>query len=87
MAEIVLKNNYFQFNSNVKHQISGTAIGTKFAPQYACIYMGYMEHQFLKNEQFQIHKRLVSVPGRPVTSNCGTAIQKASEFLDHHLQS
>ena len=39
MAEFVLKNNYFEFDSNVKHQISGTAIGTKFAPPYACIYM------------------------------------------------
>ena len=53
MAEFVLKNNYFEFNSNVKHQISGTAIGTKFAPSYACIYMDYMENQFLKNEQIQ----------------------------------
>ena len=53
MAEFVLKNNYFEFNSNVKHQISGTAIGTKFAPPYACIYMDYMENQFLKNEQIQ----------------------------------
>ena len=32
MAEFILKNNYFEFNSIVKHQISGTAIGTKFAP-------------------------------------------------------
>ena len=30
MAEFVLKYNYFQFVSNVKHQISGTAIGTKY---------------------------------------------------------
>ena len=37
----------------MKHQISGTAIGTKFAPSYACIYMDYMESQFLKNEQIQ----------------------------------
>ena len=49
--------------------------------------MDYMEHQFLKNEQIQIHKRLISVPARPVTSNGGTSIEKASEFLDHHLQS
>ena len=34
----------------------------------------------------KIHKRLVSVPGRPVISNCGTPTEKASEFLDHHLQ-
>ena len=34
----------------------------------------------------KIHKRLDNVPGRPVISNCGTPIEKASEFLDHHLQ-
>ena len=32
MAEFVLKNNYFEFNGQVKHQISRMAIGTKFAP-------------------------------------------------------
>ena len=42
IAEFVLKNNYFEFNSNVKHQISRTAIGTKFTSPYACIYMGYI---------------------------------------------
>ena len=34
----------------------------------------------------KIHKRLVNVRGRPVISNCGTPTEKASEFLDHHLQ-
>ena len=52
MAKFVLKNNYFEFNSNVKHQISG-AISMKFAPPYACIYVDYMKNQFLKNEQIQ----------------------------------
>ena len=37
MAEFVLKNNYFKFNSTVKHQISGTAIATKFASPFASI--------------------------------------------------
>ena len=32
MTEFVLNNNYFEFNLNVKHQISGTATGNKFAP-------------------------------------------------------
>ena len=53
MAEFDLKNNNFEFNSNVKHQISGTAICMKFSPPYAYIYVGYMENQFLKNEQIQ----------------------------------
>ena len=52
-AKFDLKNNNFEFDSNKKHQISGTAIGTKFAPPYTCIYMDSMENQFLKNEQTQ----------------------------------
>ena len=39
MAEFVLKNNSFQFNGKVIQQFSGTAIGTKFAPTYACAFM------------------------------------------------
>ena len=34
-----MKNNLLEFNDKVKQQISGTAIGTKFTPPYACIYM------------------------------------------------
>ena len=37
MAEFVLTNNYFEFGQKVFHQISGTAIGTKFAQP--CIFM------------------------------------------------
>ena len=46
MAEFVLKNNYFDFNVQVKHQIWGTAIGTKFAPAYAWIFMDEIESKF-----------------------------------------
>ena len=48
MAEFVLKNNYFQFSDKVYQQISGTAIGTKFAPSYACIFMHQVEIKFLQ---------------------------------------
>ena len=34
----------------------------------------------------KIHKKLFTVSGRPVISNCGTPAEKASEFLDHHLK-
>ena len=34
----------------------------------------------------KIHKRLNSVPGRPVISNCGFFTENISEFLDFHLQ-
>ena len=36
MADFVLKNNYFEFNRQIKQHISGTATSTKFAPPYAC---------------------------------------------------
>ena len=43
MAEFVLNNNTFEFNSKVYQQKSGKAIGTKFAPPYACICMDEVE--------------------------------------------
>ena len=48
MAEFVLKNNFFEFNGQVQHQISVTAIGIKFAPTYACIFMDEIETKFLQ---------------------------------------
>ena len=53
MAEFALRNNYFEFNNQVKHQISGTAIGTKFAPTYACIFIDEIEANFLQTQEFQ----------------------------------
>ena len=53
MAEFVLKNNYFQFSDKVYQQISGTAIGTKFAPPYACIFMDQVEGKFLQTQKLQ----------------------------------
>ena len=52
-AEFVLKNNYFEFNGQVQPQISGTAIGTKFAPTYACIFMDDVESKFLETRSLQ----------------------------------
>ena len=34
MAEFVLINNFLEFDTNVYQQISGTAIGTNFAPPF-----------------------------------------------------
>ena len=46
MAELVLKNNYLELKGQVKHQISSTAIGTKFASTYACIFMDELKTEF-----------------------------------------
>ena len=48
LGEFVLKKNYFQFNDKVKQQISGTAIGMKFAPTYAFVFMDQVETDFLR---------------------------------------
>ena len=53
MAKFVLKNNFFEFNSKIKQQVSGTAIGTKFAPPYACIFMDKFETEFLATQVFK----------------------------------
>ena len=53
MAEFVLKNNLFEFNSKVFQQISGTVIGTKFVLLYACIYIDRVEQDFLETQELQ----------------------------------
>ena len=54
MTEFVLKNNYFEFNGQVKQQIPGTAIGTKFAPAYVvCIFINDVESKFPETQTLQ----------------------------------
>ena len=52
MARFILQNNYFELNGIVKQQISGTAIGTKFAPTYAGIFMDKLETDFLNTQKY-----------------------------------
>ena len=49
MAAFPVKTNFFEFDSKVK-QISGTAIGTRFEPPYACIFMDKVETDFLQTQ-------------------------------------
>ena len=53
LAEFVLKKIFFEFNNEIKQQISGTTIRTEFAPPYACIYMDKTKTDFLKTQEFQ----------------------------------
>ena len=50
MEEFVLRNNYFEFDSNIFQQISGTVIGNKFAPPYACVFMDQHEIKYLETQ-------------------------------------
>ena len=53
MTDFLLKNRFFEFNGEVKRQKSGIAIGTKFAPHYACIFMDAGETKFLTSQHLQ----------------------------------
>lgn len=44
LACIALTNNIFQFQDNFYIQRKGTAIVSKMAPNYACLYMGLFEN-------------------------------------------
>ena len=48
LTEIVLKNNIFEFDEKIFKQKRGTAIGTKFAPPYAILFMTDLEEKLLK---------------------------------------
>ena len=47
LAYQVLTKNYFLFNGQIYRQIQGTAMGTKMAPNYAIIFMHYLEQNLL----------------------------------------
>ena len=45
LAEVVLKNNISEFDDKTFKQKRGTAIGTKFAPPYAFLFMAGFEEK------------------------------------------
>ena len=53
LAEIVLKNNIFQFNEKTLKQLRGTVISTKFVPPYAIIFMADLEERILEDIELQ----------------------------------
>lgn len=46
--KLILENNSFYFNGRYYLQISGTAMGTKVAPTYATLVMGFLEDKMYK---------------------------------------
>lgn len=53
--ELMLKNNNFFFNNDMFQQLIGTAMGHVFAPQYACLVIGYLEEELLFKEVLPRH--------------------------------
>lgn len=47
LAHIVLNMNYFKYENSFYHQVKGTAMGSPFAPNYANLFMGKFEEDFV----------------------------------------
>lgn len=53
LAELVLKNNNFEFNGNHYLLTLGKAIGTKMAPTYANLFMDRLETTLISEARFK----------------------------------
>ena len=53
MVDFVIKNDFFEFNGEVKRQNSETAIGTKLVLPYACVFVDAVETGFLTSQYLQ----------------------------------
>ena len=62
LAELVLTLNAFSFNNEFYHQVGGVAMGSKMGPNYACLFVGFIEEQI--SQQYtgtvpHLHKRYI----------------------------
>ena len=49
MAELVLTLNTFEFNGKFYKQTGGVAMGSRLGPNYACVFVGYVEEHMLSS--------------------------------------
>ena len=76
LAELVLTLNHFEFDSEHYTQIRGVSMGTRMGPSYACLFMGWVEHNFFASYTGpvpEVYKRFID-------DTCGTTIIER-----HHL--
>ena len=73
LAEFVLRNNYFEFDGKMYHQIIGTAMGSIFAPPYSQLTIGFLEETKL----FPI-----LLPSKFDKKTCDEIIQYFVRFMD-----
>ena len=55
LAELVLKNNIFEFSDKTYKQILGAATGTKFAPPYAVLFIAALEEKILNKVRKELN--------------------------------
>ena len=73
--DLVLKNNTFLFNSIYYQQVSGTAMGTKVAPTYANLVLGFLEeilYQQMHDSYGAVHSEFVKQHFKRFLDDCFT---------------
>ncbi|KAK2556809.1 hypothetical protein P5673_021016 [Acropora cervicornis] len=88
LAELVLTLNSFSFNNDFYRQLGGVAMGSKMGPNYACLFVGYVEQQI--REQYtgfipQFHKRDELENFIDFVSNFHSALQFTSTITETEL--
>ena len=81
----ILENNNFLFDDQFYNQIRGTAMGTKFAPTYATLVLGYLEEKLIKrleptDKQFSLYVR---EQWKPYLDDCFILWTRSVEELHH----
>lgn len=62
LTKISLTKNYFLFERDFYLQVQGTAIGTLLAPNYANLFMGKFEHDYIyNNNPFQSNIKYIYI--------------------------
>lgn len=78
LAELVLNMNTFSFNGEIFSQMSGVAMGTKMGPSYACLFMGYFEHQLMQSYT----KPIPEIYKRYIDDGVGATSLNYNQLLD-----
>ena len=63
LAELVLNLNCFDFDGNYYQQVGFVAMGTKMGPNYACLFVGYVERKMFEEYQGRkpaLYKRYIN---------------------------
>lgn len=60
LAAFVMRKNYFMFNGDFYLQVSGTSMGSICAPNYANLFVGFFERNFVMNMEKNTHLPRVS---------------------------
>ena len=82
--QIILENNNFSFNKSFYNQTKGTAMGTKVAPTYATLVLGFLEeklYRIVEHQKGHIFANFVRDQWRRYLDDCSIFWQRSMDDL------